>query len=1033
MASDGNAESTAARLYHQAVELLRDPRAADDVAVLDQAVGWFEQAIHALPPDFPNRRLLLSDLADALQTRYERAGTLVDLDRAIATSREALDETPPGHPHRALLLSNVGTALRRRFEHTGARADLEQAVDAGREAVEATPTGHPNRAGRLSNLGNALQTRFGRTLVTEDLDEAIAVGREAVGAAGADDPGRAGYLSNLGAALQVRFERGGSPADLDEAIAAGQEAVDATPPGHPGRARRLTNLSFALRIRAGRTGTPADLERAIAVGREAVASTPADHPERAAMLSNLGLMLRARYERTGAADDLDEAIAAGRVAVDTTPPDRPDGAKYRSNLAGALLRRFERAGASVDLEAAVANGREALAATPDDDPARAAVLSNLGAALRVRFERGGVVADLDGAVAAMRGAVEATPADHPDRARYRSILGTVLRIRFAHTGAAPDLDQAVTVGRQAVDASPPDHPDRAGRLSNLADALRARFEHGGAVLDRDRAAAAYREALDHPTAPPMQRAQAGRAAAALAADRGDWAAAEAALATVVGLLPVLVDHGLDPRDRQHHLAQLQNLGADAARATLGALGRSTVAWQRLEQARTVLINQALETRHTTDIDRLGHTHAGLADEYHQLREALTGTDPGGTGGGDTVAAARRAERDMIARRRRAADRWPRLLDEIRQVPGFEDFALPPPMATLHEAAGEGTIVAIILTRHGCGALWLTRDDAGYLELPELTAEDAFEHANAFLAALGPAPDQEVDPDELTRVLTWLWDKVTGPVLDRLGHTGPASDQASPQDLPRIWWIPTGPLSTLPLHAAGHHSDPPATRRAVLDRVVSSFTPSVRALADARRARAAAATTVLTVGIDTTADDRLPPLTRAELEATQVARQLRAAEPPLLGRRATHRRVRSLLPGAAWAHFACHAYADNDDPAQSFLALHDRPLRANELFTMRLEEPYLAFLSACTTGIGSLRLLDESIHLGSAFQLAGYPHVIATLWSVNDFIGMRLATGIYTAIQPGNPPAHAVHSTVRAFRDRYAGNPHPWAAHMHIGP
>jgi CHAT domain-containing protein len=43
---------------------------------------------------------------------------------------------------------------------------------------------------------------------------------------------------------------------------------------------------------------------------------------------------------------------------------------------------------------------------------------------------------------------------------------------------------------------------------------------------------------------------------------------------------------------------------------------------------------------------------------------------------------------------------------------------------------------------------------------------------------------------------------------------------------------------------------------------------------------------------------------------------------------------------------------------------------------------LAFLSACQTARNPARdLLDEAIHLASAFQLAGYPHVVGTLWSV----------------------------------------------------
>ncbi|WP_345034643.1 CHAT domain-containing protein [Streptomyces sannanensis] len=54
--------------------------------------------------------------------------------------------------------------------------------------------------------------------------------------------------------------------------------------------------------------------------------------------------------------------------------------------------------------------------------------------------------------------------------------------------------------------------------------------------------------------------------------------------------------------------------------------------------------------------------------------------------------------------------------------------------------------------------------------------------------------------------------------------------------PTVWWAPDGLLGQLPLHAAGHYDDPAGSpgRRTVLDRVVPSYTPTVRALRHARQ-------------------------------------------------------------------------------------------------------------------------------------------------------------------------------------------------------
>jgi hypothetical protein len=62
-------------------------------------------------------QIVLSEQADRRQTRLERTGTLADLDRAITAYRQAVDGTPSDHPDRPGRLSNLGNALQTRFEH----------------------------------------------------------------------------------------------------------------------------------------------------------------------------------------------------------------------------------------------------------------------------------------------------------------------------------------------------------------------------------------------------------------------------------------------------------------------------------------------------------------------------------------------------------------------------------------------------------------------------------------------------------------------------------------------------------------------------------------------------------------------------------------------------------------------------------------------------------------------------------------------------------------------------------------------------
>lgn len=60
-----------------------------------------------------------------------------------------------------------------------------------------------------------------------------------------------------------------------------------------------------------------------------------------------------------------------------------------------------------------------------------------------------------------------------------------------------------------------------------------------------------------------------------------------------------------------------------------------------------------------------------------------------------------------------------------------------------------------------------------------------------------------------------------------------------------------------------------------------------------------------------------------------------------------------------------------------------------------QPPFLAYLSACSTGqVQDERMLDEGLHLVTAFQLAGFQHVIGTLWDVDDELCGEVARIVY---------------------------------------
>ncbi|MEQ1737437.1 MAG: CHAT domain-containing protein [Rhodoglobus sp.] len=357
------------------------------------------------------------------------------------------------------------------------------------------------------------------------------------------------------------------------------------------------------------------------------------------------------------------------------------------------------------------------------------------------------------------------------------------------------------------------------------------------------------------------------------------------------------------------------------------------------------------------------------------------------------------------------------------------------------------MVIVNASRLGCHALVVpVTGSVQVVELTGLTYADALDEADALLEVLARSADSDSSYLERDRdrhavldLLEWLWRAVAGPVLDVLGHTGPPEDGAP---WPRVWWCPTGPLTLLPLHAAGRHSrtnaQPTAARETAAGRVVSSYTSTLGALLRAREAARSGPVRQLAIGMPDTPHQW--PLPEVLEELNVLASHL---PPPdyarhLVGPEATQDAVVRALPHYSWLHLACHASRNAGDPSQSAIHLWDGPLCIADLAGIRLQHGDFAFLSACDTAAGSPRLPDEAIHLAAAMQLLGYRRVIATLWTIEDSPAPGIADAVYGEILNPNrldaaTAAEALHHAVETLRQESPADPLRWAPYLHPGP
>jgi tetratricopeptide (TPR) repeat protein len=1030
-----------------------------DTADIDDLVAVNQQAVHAVPDSAP----LLTSLSTALQFRYEETGATVDLIEATALARRAVAISAVRDRNHLSALLQLDRALWAGFQLSGASGDLDEVIVIRRSITEATAADSADLSERLSRLAQALFNRFHDRGTPADLDDAISVLRSALAAA-ATDAERMSCQSDLSCALQRRFEYAGARSDLDEAADIARSfTVAAQPEPAPGL---LISMAIVLDARARRAGTLDDLDAAITLVQRAAAATASeprpranrprghlqlraaeiwtapgddDEPGQTEVRRLLGAYLTRRFEWNYVQADVDAIVASRREAAATTCADGTEHARNLASLSYALKLQYHRTGNRADLDEAVTACRQALAL----DPENAAYLTSLSDSMRHRFLADRNEADLEEAIELGRRATQIASDGDGHRAQAFGNLCQVLETRFELHPYTTDIDEAVDAARQALQAAADDF-SRPNWLLVLGEALLTRITHRpgsdadgetGREEDRAEALRVLSELVRSPAAAPRLRVHGAKVGAWVAvaapATPGpkDLALASDLLETAVHLLPEVAPRRMRRAEQQGAIESATGLADDAAALSLAEptrppAERARRALSLLEAGRAVLLGQLLDTR--GDLTGLQEAHPQLAARFTALRDVLDqDADPALPGDGNRIGAAT----ELAA-----------TLREIRGLDGFATFALPPTADELLAVADQGPVVSFNVA-YRADALLLTREGITSLHLPAVTASTVIDQVNAFHVALreaqDPAGDRVAAQYTITTVLKWLWDNITGPVLDVLGYHGPPADGTP---WPRLWWAPGGFLSLLPLHAAGHHDDP-TSGRTVMDRVVSSYTPTIRTLRHARRRQTAAGTSANTsLIVAMPATPGLPDLRNVPDETELLADILPA---PLVLTEPDRDRVLADLPGRAVAHFACHGSYDIDDPAASRLLLHDHeqnPLTVADLNAINLDGAQLAYLSACHTALNPAeRLLGEGMHLAGGLQAAGFPQVVGTLWEVDDEIAVEITDDFYTGFRDTltgkldlGRAARSLHQAVRSQRDNYPGTPSLWASHLHFG-
>ncbi|TFY58652.1 hypothetical protein EVG20_g8066 [Dentipellis fragilis] len=983
---------------------------------------------------------------------YELSGGLSYLRSAIMSFSKAL---PLSGAQEAFICHVLATTYLVYIEKTTMNEEeFGIAVSLLRRAVTLISEDDPNRPSWLALLGDSLSNRHKRSGDIEDIHNAITFLQEAALLTPPDDPSKPHQLGNLASALTIRFDCLGNIDDMNNAIDALHEATDCPEASASSKAMLLNDLGVALQRRFQGIGNVEDIDDAVVTQRSAVQLMPKGDPKRHVLLLRLASALSCRFERLGNIRDMAEAAvtlaeAIHRLSSDSEHPEPIDSDSTESTAPGFLLDRAagDEAASSQRLDGPPTSDeiRKSGHLTTGSPVEQAADAEFTGDRFHKGYQQSKDLSDLDQAIDHHRRAVILAPDGHPDKFRQLRGLGSVLAVRFqdSEDKLMDDINGSILAFSEAVHLLPDYRPDKTRMLYDLAHAYELRYIHNPTPADAFATLSNFRSAALLPAGRPLTRYQACQAWAKSALLQQLVDSACEGYNTMMDLIPLVVWLGKTIAERHK---EITDIGKSVHLAVMIALEcnmpEKALTW--LEQGRSIVWHQQLSLR--TPLEDLRRNNPSLADRFQCVTEAL---DQASTRRSTLASAVSWDDRDSLEQaeqaHRRLAAEWDEILLQVRTLPAFKDFLLPRSIDELRKGEKFGHIVVLTAAGPRCNAI-LLRQGSGQIEHKRLEEFSGFKAEKlrdemrellqaSNVRARGSKPCFGLGwAGGFDKILSVLWEAVVKPVLQALKlevsaaliHSrkrylsGNGLQLPAPgKPLPRIIWCPTGPLSFLPIHAAGLYNQVNAGHK-VADYAICSYTTTVTALLQDPPPSSSNFDSILAVSQPNTPNLAALPETEVEVQKIRDC-NLPVRLEWLNGPEAAVDKVRARISQSNWVHLACHAIQHPTEPLESAFCLHDGSLELGDIIQQSHAHAELAFLSACQTSAGDQKLSDEAVHLAAGMQMAGYRSVVATMWSIKDADGPTIASYFYRRMFDGGRPdcaraAGALYDAVEQLRE-----------------
>ena len=591
-------------------------------------------------------------------------------------------------------------------------------------------------------------------------------------------------------------------------------------------------------------------------------------------------------------------------------------------------------------------------------------------------------------------------------------LGVVLDRKFLCTTDVEEkrkyLSEALSIQEDCINKLPKNHPDLVWNLCTLGN-YRIHLNDLVPEDQRDQrksntlsAISAFEQGFEQIYATPFSRVRCGLLAGSCYIALNEWAPASKILSKSIQLFQRISPLALDENDRQERLSGLTGMSTNACIAFI-EMGDPEAGITILEAGRGIMSNIAM--RQHDRLLGLKEVSPSLHSQYIALRHSLSLPLP----------TEKKQGEDAIARRTQDQAKFEEIEESIRRLPGLENFNQSMSAQQIRQLADRGPLVSFCVDVNRAFAIIVTKDGTESLPLPDLLWDDVKKMiplviGDTRLSLWKPTMRAKANT-KMRKLLAWLWDTAVKPVLSHLKLLQNESQLL----LPRLWWVTSGTLGLMPLHAAGKGSKQALEN--TYDHVVSSYASTFSALAFARGCQArvlskqSGAPNVTLITMPQT-PARTPLNVEAEAQAIRDAftsstpsdsKLFELCQPMA---EEVQQRVRG--SDVDIFHYSGHAEADLKDPANSALLFGSDPsapvpdplpisrLRKYDgVANIETQAPSLAYLSACCTAQqNDLKLLDENIHLAAIFQSLGFPAVIGTLWEADDKAAAFIAKVFY---------------------------------------